>query len=104
MRSTILDSSKEERAKFDALLKDADIFFANKGPGYLESDGLDAEELFAKKPAPIHATVILHGETGPCNGSVHLVFVPALRDDRRPGFASQTGIVMNDKAPACVIR
>src|SRR6267143_4766248 len=33
MRSTILDSSKEDRAKFDALLKDADIFFANKRPG-----------------------------------------------------------------------
>src|SRR5271163_2913942 len=32
MRSTILDSSKEDRAKFDALLKDADIFFANKRP------------------------------------------------------------------------
>jgi crotonobetainyl-CoA:carnitine CoA-transferase CaiB-like acyl-CoA transferase len=33
MRSTILDSSKEDRAKFDTLLKDADIFFANKRPG-----------------------------------------------------------------------
>jgi crotonobetainyl-CoA:carnitine CoA-transferase CaiB-like acyl-CoA transferase len=36
MRSTILDSSKEDRAKFDNLLKDADVFFANKRPGYLE--------------------------------------------------------------------
>jgi crotonobetainyl-CoA:carnitine CoA-transferase CaiB-like acyl-CoA transferase len=65
MRSTILDSSKEDRAKFDALLKDADIFFANKRPGYLKSNGLDAEELCAKKPGLIHATVVLHGETGP---------------------------------------
>jgi len=65
MRSTILDSSKEDRAKFDALLKDADIFFANKRPGYLKSHGLDAEELCAKKPGLIHATVVLHGETGP---------------------------------------
>ena len=65
MRSTILDSSKEDRAKFDGLLKDADIFFANKRPGYLKSHGLDAEELCAKKPGLIHATVVLHGETGP---------------------------------------
>jgi crotonobetainyl-CoA:carnitine CoA-transferase CaiB-like acyl-CoA transferase len=65
MRSTILDSTKEDRAKFDTLLKDADIFFANKRPGYLKSNGLDAEELCAKKPGLIHATVVLHGETGP---------------------------------------
>jgi crotonobetainyl-CoA:carnitine CoA-transferase CaiB-like acyl-CoA transferase len=65
MRSTILDSSKEDRAKFDTLLKDADVFFANKRPGYLKSHGLTAEELSAKKPGLIHATVVLHGETGP---------------------------------------
>jgi crotonobetainyl-CoA:carnitine CoA-transferase CaiB-like acyl-CoA transferase len=65
MRSTVLDYSKEDRAKFDALLKDADIFFANKRPGYLESHGLDAEELCAKRPGLIHVTVVLHGETGP---------------------------------------
>jgi crotonobetainyl-CoA:carnitine CoA-transferase CaiB-like acyl-CoA transferase len=65
MRSTVLDSSKEDRAKFETLLKDADIFFANKRPGYLKYNGLDAEELCAKKPGLIHATVVLHGETGP---------------------------------------
>src|SRR5215471_1374262 len=65
MRQTILDSSKEDRAKFDRLLKDADVFFANKRPGYLERNGLDAEELCAKKPGLIHASVRLHGATGP---------------------------------------
>jgi crotonobetainyl-CoA:carnitine CoA-transferase CaiB-like acyl-CoA transferase len=65
MRSTILDSSAEDRAKFDRLLKDADVFFANKRPGYLERNGLGAEELCAKKPGLIHATVVLHGEKGP---------------------------------------
>jgi crotonobetainyl-CoA:carnitine CoA-transferase CaiB-like acyl-CoA transferase len=65
MRSTVLDYSKEDRAKFDTLLEDADIFFANKRPGYLKSHGLDAEELCAKKPGLIHVTVVLHGETGP---------------------------------------
>src|SRR5215471_12835678 len=33
MRSTLLDHSKDDRAKFDRLLKDADVFFANKRPG-----------------------------------------------------------------------
>ena len=65
MRSTILDHSKEDRAKFDRLLKDADVFFANKRPGYLEAHGLDAEELCARKPGLIHARVVLHGDKGP---------------------------------------
>src|SRR6516165_3464963 len=65
MRSTILDNSMDDRAKFDHLLKDADIFFSNKRAGYLERNGLDAEELCAKKPGLIHATVLLHGNKGP---------------------------------------
>jgi crotonobetainyl-CoA:carnitine CoA-transferase CaiB-like acyl-CoA transferase len=65
MRSTILDSSKEDRVTFDTLLKDADIFFANKRFGFLKSHGMDAEELCAKKPGLIHATVVLHGDKGP---------------------------------------
>jgi len=65
MRSTILDTSQEDRAKFDELLKDADIFFANRRPGYLERHGLDAETLAAKKPGLIHAQVLLHGNKGP---------------------------------------
>ena len=65
MRSTVLDYSKEDRAKFDHLLKDADVFFANKRPSYLERNGLDAEELCARKPGLIHARVVLHGDRGP---------------------------------------
>jgi len=65
MRSTILDNSKEDRAKFDRLLMDADVFFANKRPGFLKRNGLYAEELCAKKPGLIHATVVTHGENGP---------------------------------------
>ena len=70
MRSTILDYSKEDRAKFDRLLNDADVFFANKRPGYLERNGLDAEELCAKKPGLIHASVVLHGDKGPWKNRV----------------------------------
>lgn len=65
MRSTILDGSKEDRPKFDRLLEDADVFFSNRRPGYLEKYGLTAEELSAKKPGLIHAKVVLHGEKGP---------------------------------------
>jgi hypothetical protein len=65
MRSTILDSSKEDRAKFDRLLNNADVFFSNRRPGYLERNGLTAEELSAKKPGLIHASVALNGEQGP---------------------------------------
>jgi crotonobetainyl-CoA:carnitine CoA-transferase CaiB-like acyl-CoA transferase len=65
MRSTVLDGSKEDRAKFDRLLKNADVFFSNRRPGYLEKYGLTAEELAEKKPGLIHAKVVLHGEQGP---------------------------------------
>ena len=90
MRSTILDSSNEDRAKFDNLLKDADVFFANKRPGYLERNGLTAEELCAKKPGLIHAKVILHGDTGPWSN--------------RPGFdeigAAVSGVFCIEGSPA----
>ena len=70
MRSTLLDGSKEDRAKFDRLLKDADVFFSNRRPGYLERYGLTAEELSEKKPGLIHAKVVLHGERGPWSNRV----------------------------------
>jgi crotonobetainyl-CoA:carnitine CoA-transferase CaiB-like acyl-CoA transferase len=65
MRSTILDDSKEDRARFDQLLSTADVFFANKRPGFLKLHGLEAEELCGRKPGLIHATVVLHGTKGP---------------------------------------
>src|SRR6202040_3873618 len=49
MRSTLLDGSKEDRATFDRLLNDADVFFSNRRPDYLERYGLTAEELSQKK-------------------------------------------------------
>jgi crotonobetainyl-CoA:carnitine CoA-transferase CaiB-like acyl-CoA transferase len=65
MRSTVLDDSKEDRQKFDQLLKGADVFFANKRPGFLKKHGLDAESLCAQKPGLIHTIVAMHGEKGP---------------------------------------
>jgi crotonobetainyl-CoA:carnitine CoA-transferase CaiB-like acyl-CoA transferase len=89
MRSTILDYSKEDHATFDRLLKDADVFFSNKRPGYLERHGLDAEELCAKRPGLIHARVLLHGDKGPWKN--------------RPGFdevgAAVTGLFCIEGTP-----
>jgi len=65
MRSTILGDSKEDRAQFQRLLRDTDIFFPNKRPHFLKQRGLEAEELCAQKPGLIHATVVLHGDRGP---------------------------------------
>jgi len=65
MRSTILDDAKEDREKFNRLLHDADVFFANKRPGFLKKHGLDAESLCEQKPGLIHAIVAMHGEKGP---------------------------------------
>ena len=62
MRSTILDDAKEDREKFNRLLKDADIFFANKRPGFLKKHDLDAESFCEQKPGLIHAIVAMHGE------------------------------------------
>jgi crotonobetainyl-CoA:carnitine CoA-transferase CaiB-like acyl-CoA transferase len=65
MRSTVLGDSKEDRAHFTRLLQTADVFFANKRPGYLRQHDLDAEALCEQKPGLIHATVVLHGDKGP---------------------------------------
>jgi CoA-transferase family III len=89
MRSTILDDSKEDRAHFNRLLQDADIFFANKRPGFLKKHDLDAEALCEQKPGLIHATVVLHGEKGPWSN--------------RPGFdeigAAVSGIFTLEGSP-----
>ena len=65
MRSTILDDASEDRARFGQLLKTADVFFANKRPGFLKRLGLEAEDLCARRPGLIHTTVVLHGTRGP---------------------------------------
>jgi crotonobetainyl-CoA:carnitine CoA-transferase CaiB-like acyl-CoA transferase len=90
MRSTILGYSKDDRTTFDRLLRDADVFFANKRPGYLERLGLDAEELSAKRPGLIHTRVVAHGDHGPWKN--------------RPGFdeigAAVSGLFANEGTPA----
>ncbi|MGW8377206.1 CoA transferase [Streptomyces sp. ODS28] len=47
------------------LLAGADVFYANRRPGYLASIGLSAEESAAVRPGIVHATATLNGEYGP---------------------------------------
>src|SRR3954468_7857406 len=90
MRSTILDDAKEDRAQFNRLLQNADVFFANKRPGFLKKHGLDAETLCEQKSGLIHATVVLHGEKGPWSN--------------RPGFdevgAAVSGVFTIEGSPS----
>lgn len=66
MRSSTVDPySAEGAARIRTLLGESDVFFANRRPGYLEKVGLSAEESAELRPGIVHATVSLHGETGP---------------------------------------
>lgn len=65
MRSTILGDTADDRRKFDELLSTADVFFANKRPGFLNEHGLDAHTLASKRVGLVHVSVVLHGEHGP---------------------------------------
>jgi crotonobetainyl-CoA:carnitine CoA-transferase CaiB-like acyl-CoA transferase len=98
MRSTLLDGSKEDRATFDRLLKDADVFFSNRRPGYLERYGLTAEELSQKKPGLIHAKVVLHGERGPWSNRVGFDEIGAAVS----GLFSIEGTPTEPKSPAII--
>jgi crotonobetainyl-CoA:carnitine CoA-transferase CaiB-like acyl-CoA transferase len=66
MRSSMLDmtNSSKDRAAFDALLADADIFFANRRNGFLQRHGLSAEELCKSHAGLIHASIYFNGEHG----------------------------------------
>jgi crotonobetainyl-CoA:carnitine CoA-transferase CaiB-like acyl-CoA transferase len=98
MRSTLLDGSKDDRAKFDRLLKNADVFFSNRRPGYLERYGLTAEELSQKKPGLIHAKVVLHGERGPWSNRVGFDEIGAAVS----GLFSIEGTPTQPKSPAII--
>jgi len=66
VRSTLVDPrSLDGTARIHALLGEADVFYANRRPGYLEGIGLSADEASAVRPGIIHATVSLNGLTGP---------------------------------------
>ena len=65
MRSTYLGEDKADLETFNRLLRDADVFFINRQPRFVEKHGLNASTLCSKKPGLVHAQVVLHGESGP---------------------------------------
>ncbi|MDF0530367.1 CoA transferase [Tsukamurella sp. 8F] len=71
MRSTTLDLKTGAGSEtMLGLLRGADVFFANRRPGYLRRRGLDVDSAVAQRPGLIHATVNLNGETGLWAGRV----------------------------------
>lgn len=66
VRSSIIDVGEAEgRQRFEALLREADVFYANRRNGFLENVGLSPEEAARIRPGIVHVTVSLHGRTGP---------------------------------------
>ncbi|MEV8313388.1 CoA transferase [Streptomyces sp. NPDC059900] len=66
VRSTTIDPyGPAGRAQIRELLCDADLFYANRRPGYLKKIGLGAEQAAAIRPGIIHVSLSLAGETGP---------------------------------------
>jgi crotonobetainyl-CoA:carnitine CoA-transferase CaiB-like acyl-CoA transferase len=49
-------------------MAEADIFFANRRPGYLNQFQLTAEDLAQLRPGIIHVSMSLYGPTGPWSG------------------------------------
>jgi crotonobetainyl-CoA:carnitine CoA-transferase CaiB-like acyl-CoA transferase len=69
MRSSMLDIAEPGgMARFKSLLGGADVFFANRRPGYLEKYGLTAQELAEIRPGLIHVDMSLYGWSGPWAG------------------------------------
>lgn len=63
-RSATVDPYKHNE-KIQRLLAGADVFYANRRPGYLDSIGLSAEAAAAARPGIIHASASLNGPAGP---------------------------------------
>jgi len=80
VRSATLDvGSVDGAAKMRELLGEADVFYANRRLGFLGKFGLSPQEAAAVRPGIIHASVSLHGQTGPWAD--------------RPGFDQSAGCV-----------
>ena len=66
MRSATIDFGQTQgMAQLRHLMTGADVFFANRRPGYLDRFGLTAEDLAEIRPGIIHVDMSLYGPTGP---------------------------------------
>lgn len=67
VRSTVLHPGAP---RLGELLAGADVFYANRRPGYLDSIGLSAQEAASVRPGIVHVTASLNGPSGPWAGRV----------------------------------
>jgi crotonobetainyl-CoA:carnitine CoA-transferase CaiB-like acyl-CoA transferase len=51
--------------KFKSLLRESDVFFANRRPGYLQRYQLTAQEAADIRPGIVHVDMSLYGPRGP---------------------------------------
>jgi crotonobetainyl-CoA:carnitine CoA-transferase CaiB-like acyl-CoA transferase len=66
MRSSLIEYGEPDGlAKLHSLASQADVFFANRRPGYLDRFGLSAEELADRRPGMIHVDISVYGPRGP---------------------------------------
>ena len=66
VRSSTLDfKSREGRPVAEALLKDADVFYANRRWHWLDEAGFSAERCAEIRPGIIYNAITLHGRSGP---------------------------------------
>ncbi|HEX5367875.1 MAG TPA: CoA transferase [Dehalococcoidia bacterium] len=64
--SAAIDLRNEEgRARLDNLIENADVFLQAYRPGSLAQRGYSPEELIARRPGLIYATLSAYGHTGP---------------------------------------
>ncbi|MFI9381484.1 CoA transferase [Kutzneria sp. NPDC052558] len=68
-RSATIDPRTDAEV-ITGLLRGADVFYANRRPGYLEQIGVSAEQAAAVRPGIVHVTASLNGQHGPWAGRV----------------------------------
>jgi crotonobetainyl-CoA:carnitine CoA-transferase CaiB-like acyl-CoA transferase len=68
-RSATIDP-RTDRELITGLLAGADVFYANRRPGYLGQIGFSAEQAAQVRPGIVHVTASLNGEEGPWAGRV----------------------------------
>jgi crotonobetainyl-CoA:carnitine CoA-transferase CaiB-like acyl-CoA transferase len=65
IRSSIMDIGQSgELARFKALMRDADVFFSNRRPGFLERIGLSMDELTMVRPGIVSVDISIYGPRG----------------------------------------
>jgi crotonobetainyl-CoA:carnitine CoA-transferase CaiB-like acyl-CoA transferase len=66
MRSTTMDIGQEvSRLRLESLIRESDVFFANRRPGFLQNYRLSAEDVADIRPGIVHVDMSLYGENGP---------------------------------------